>query len=152
LPRQFCETSFLYAAINQSVVTAKKAFSRALIQRFGRGIELFDGAADLVEHQPPGDDHAIERRVAFENSCILLGLENALQAVGEEDRVDGAGSLGMAVGIDIEVLRQGIGHGPGAAGGPGRGAAGAAFGVVVEAQGEVARALLFGADDVFDAA
>ncbi len=58
----------------------------------------------------------------------------------------------MAVRIDIEVLRQGVGNGPGAAGGPGRGAAGAAFGMVVKAQRQVARALLIGANDVFDAA
>ena len=116
---------------------------------FRGGIALRHRAPEAIERDLSGDDHLVLRGVgvALEHRRVLLGLDDALQAVGEEDRVDRV-RLGNAVGVLVHVPRDRVGDRDGTAAFAHR----ATFGVVFEGESRRGLIQLIRPDDMVDAA
>ena len=100
---------------------------------FGYGVVLFDGAADEVEDGAAGDAHAVDGSAVLtgEERDVFLGLDDALDAVGEEQGFDRV--FEYAGGVAVDVLGERIRHG--------------GLGVVGEADGGLTAALLIRAGE-----
>ena len=120
----------------------------------GDGVALGGGAAEGVEGDLAGDDHDVGGGggAGGEHGGVLLGLDDALEAVGEQEGVEGAGGLEGAAGVLVDVAGQrpgDLGEWDGLAGGVARRGL---DGGVGEGERGGGLALFVGADDSIDAA